>query len=119
MDKEALIRGGGVHVYPRSGWTKLAFTQERDDVERCEGTGRGDRWPIAGTTRKGQDMGNGTTYLRSLINASICSPSLSTNNLSLLRRASMMTSVTDWFPSDWETDACGWSDDGLDGFEMI
>ena len=59
------------------------------------------------------------TDLRSLINVSICSPSLSTNNLSLLRRASMMTSVTDWFPSGWEADACGWSDDGLDGFETI
>ena len=79
----------------------------------------GDRWPIASTTRNGRDMGNETTDLRSLINASICSPSLSTNNLSLLRRASMMTSVTDWFPSDWEADACGWSDDGLDGFETI
>jgi len=75
------------------------------------------RW--YGAEREGNGKRNETTDLRSLINASICSPSLSTNNLSLLRRASMMTSVTDWFPSDWEADAWGWSDDGLDGFETI
>ena len=80
---------------------------------------RDDWWYIADTTRNGRGMRNKATNLRSLINASICSPSLSTNNLSLLRRASMMTSVTDWFPSGWDADACGWSEDGLDGFEMI
>ena len=37
VDKEALVRRGGVQVDPRPGWTKSAYAQEWGDVGRCEG----------------------------------------------------------------------------------
>lgn len=39
VDKQALVRRRGVHIYPDSGWTKSACTETWEDGKRCEENG--------------------------------------------------------------------------------
>lgn len=39
VDKQALVRGGGIHIYPVSGRTKSVHMQGWDNAEACEENG--------------------------------------------------------------------------------